>query len=797
MLINDTKKPTESFGAITGLYGDVLQGWAMDSKNPELRLAVEIYIDHVFVALVRADQGQPLDAPGDGFHGFAVQLRPSWLSDARHVSARIANQGPWLEGTLALPSKGTVSKPAPIATQAWHVGGLKVKGWAWDPDAPTRHVALRVREGERLLLHIIADQLHASLIDRPTADHGFDIDLPWELADGKPHEIHIETDKGMPVTGSPIRFCLHAEGFESMLKRYWPTSHEGKPENAAALSLISQLAKTQDVHFPRSTGFSHYANWHALFQKPQPFKPISGNVLVVLLGEGDKDAEAFSLGSIELQRLPKTQIKVIAPLEKDLFGALLQHVPFSDLVVPLQRGDRLASHALDTLLACFADSTDAAWGYADCDQDAADGARRNPWFKPAWDETLFYGADIVTPGAAFTSRCITQAMSYRQSAGFTNEDSWHWLLAGVVADNAPVIHIPQILYHRRANAPGSPHQTLPDSNRHAALRWLAQLRAPAATVEPVPDYPGLSRVRWPLPEQLPLISLIVPTRDQLKLLRTCIEGLLTDTDYPALEIIIVDNDSCVPETLEYFAHIVNRGVRVLHYPYPFNYAAINNWAAERAQGDIIGLVNNDVEILEPGWLKEMLSQLLRPGVGAVGAKLMWPNGMVQHGGVVVGINGLAAHTGNNLNQKDPGYLGFNHIAREQSVVTTACLLTRKHDYQRLGGMDEVRFPITFNDVDMCMRMRETGKRLVWTPFACLVHAESASRGKEDTPTKAARAGREYMTFIERWTLAGQEDPYYHPCLSADYLAGPYGGLALPPRNTAPRYSRPTEIKSVK
>ena len=164
---------------------------------------------------------------------------------------------------------------------------------------------------------------------------------------------------------------------------------------------------------------------------------------------------------------------------------------------------------------------------------------------------------------------------------------------------------------------------------------------------------------------------------------------------------------------------------------------------------------------------------------------MWPNGMVQHGGVVVGINGLAAHTGNNLNRDDAGYLGFNHLAREQSVVTTACLLIRKTDYLRLGGMDEKRFTVTFNDVDMCMRLRETGKRLVWTPLPTSSTPNPPAAAKKTRP-KAARAGREQMYFIERWSQAGQLDPYYHPCLSADYLAGPYGGLALPPRNTAPR-----------
>ncbi|MDV7209641.1 glycosyltransferase family 2 protein [Azotobacter beijerinckii] len=777
--LSDAPQP---LGAITGLHGDVLQGWALDPDNPDLRLAVEIYLDHAFVALVRADRQQSLEAPGDGFHGFAVQLRPNWLANARHIAARIANQGPWLEGGIALPAPAS-QQAVPIATQVYYQGGLKLKGWAWDPAAPTRHVALQVREGERLLLTGTADQPHPSLVNRPTSDHGFDLDLPWELADGQPHELHIETDRGVPLSGSPIRLCLHPEGLSALLLRHWPRC---EPASDTPLPLLARLTKAHEERFPSSAGFKHYPEWHALFQQPRPFESTPGNVLVLLLGEGSAQDEAASHASLLQQRLPATQIRTIAPAATGLLEALAQHAPDARLVVPLWRGDRLAAHALDTLLARQAESA-AAWVYADCDQDSPEGARSNPWLKPAWDETLFYGADIVSPGSAFAGDTLLRAIAHLQQTGQAAQADWHRLLASVVAiQAAPITHIPQVLYHRHAGAPVSPHQSLPNAQRQAALHWLIQQRAPGASIEPVEGFPALNRVRWPLPAQLPHISLIVPTRDQLELLRACIEGLLEGTDYPALEIIVVDNDSREPATLAYLDDIARRSVRVLRYRHPFNYAAINNWAVEQALGSIVGLINNDIDVLEPGWLKEMLGQLLRPGVGAVGAKLLWSNGMVQHGGVVVGVNGLAAHAGNHLNKDDPGYLGLNQLAREQSAVTAACLLVRKHDYQRLGGLDERRFPVTFNDVDFCLRLGEAGKRLVWTPFARLIHAESASRGKEDTPSKSARAAREQKNFIERWGNLGQGDTYYHPCLSADYLTGPYGGLAMPPRQSTPR-----------
>ena len=282
--------------------------------------------------------------------------------------------------------------------------------------------------------------------------------------------------------------------------------------------------------------------------------------------------------------------------------------------------------------------------------------------------------------------------------------------------------------------------------------------------------------------------MIIPTKDQLALLRACIEGLLSRTDYPELEIIVVDNSSVLPETLNYLAELPSRGVKVITHPYPFNYSEINNTAVRHARGEVIGLVNNDIEILDEGWLKEMVSQLLRPGVGVVGAKLLWPNRMVQHGGVVVGVNGLAAHVGNQLSEHDPGYLATNQLTRQQTAVTAACLLVHASVFQTLGGLDEVRYPVAFNDVDFCMRVRAHGLKIIWCANARLIHAESASRGKDLSPEKRARAQREQKHFTDRWFSKGEQDPFYHPALSHDYLSGPYGGLALPPSMTHVRFN---------
>lgn len=772
-------------GAITGLYGDVLQGWALDTAQPDERLVIEIFLDGACVALVRADQFQPNAEGSDQFHGFGVQLRQSWLDDARHISARIANQKYSLQGDLQLPAAPS-KDPAPIASQVWHTGGLRISGWSWDPQAPQRHVHITIREDSRMLGQIACDTHHQALIYRATSDHGFSFDLPWELADGKLHTLHIENDLGQPLSGSPIKLCCWPEGLESLLKQ-----HDHSPDEQI-LALLIEVAREQSLRLPKSAGFNYYPQWFELFQHAAPEKTrySQDKVGLLFISEGDVALEGISLTSLHAQ--PSTPFQIVKTSAQNLQPALEQLLKAGcDCIVPLIAGDRLGANALDYLTGLLTE--DCAWGYADCDRDGPQGERSLPWLKPVWDIDLFIGADIFTPGAIFSTAIINTALTLLSPADGLQSLNWHYLIAAIALatekSQASVAHLPQVLYHRNHQKPASPEQALPSMDRQQAIAWLSQCLAPGATVRALPTYPALLRAHWPLPATLPRVSLIVPTRDQLGLLRTCIEGLLNDTDYPNLEIIVVDNQSSDPPTLAYLAELPNLGVKVLPYARPFNYSAINNYAAARATGEVIGLINNDIEIIEAGWLKEMLSQLVRPAVGAVGAKLLWPNRMVQHGGVVVGVNGLAAHTGNMLEQRDPGYLGMNQITRRQSAVTAACLLIRKSVFDAINGLDENAFPVAFNDVDLCLRIQQRGLNLIWTPFAQLIHAESASRGKDQTPEKRARALREQQGFIERWSEIGQSDPYYHPALSLDYLGGPYGGLAMPPRGNDERTSR--------
>jgi GT2 family glycosyltransferase len=771
-------------GAIVGLYGDVLQGWALDNRRPEQTLVVEILVDGACVALARADQFYPDPQAGDDFHGFTVQLRQEWLDEARHISARVANTDHSLAGAIDIPATPNKA-PLPVATQVWHSGGLRLGGWAWDPDAPQRHVQVFVRENDRVLAQVSCAEHHQALVYRATSNHGFTLDLPWELADGKPHVLHIENDQGHPLSGSPIHLCCWPEGLEGLLR-----NHEQQSPDKKTLALLSEVAKDHGMRLPKSAGFHHYPQWFEAFQRDVPAAVGSTDVRIglLLIAENENTADDSIAKSLSVQG--SQPFDTAQAQSADVLSAVRALFESGcEAIVPIKAGDHLASFGLDHLGSLLGEG--AAWGYGDCDRDGPQGERSLPWLKPVWDIDLFIGADIVTPGAIFSAAIVNEALALHAVDTPLHSLSWDHLVAGVALAteklNARVVHLPHVVYHRHHQTPASPEQASPSAARQHAIAWLCDALTPGSTVSEVPQFPALLRAQWPLPATLPRVSLIVPTRDQVGLLRTCIEGLLNDTDYPDLEIIVVDNQSSDPETLAYLSELPKRGVQVLPHPFPFNYSTINNRAVEHATGDIIGLINNDIEIIEAGWLKEMLSLLLRAKVGAVGAKLLWPNRMVQHGGVVVGINGLAAHTGNNLEEHDAGYLATNQITRRQSAVTAACLLVRRSDFDEVGGLDEDAFPVAFNDVDFCLRIQATGRNVIWTAFAKLIHAESASRGKDVSPEKRARAQREQQGFIERWSLDGQVDPHYHPGLCHDYLSNPYGGLALPPRRRGQRF----------
>lgn len=380
------------------------------------------------------------------------------------------------------------------------------------------------------------------------------------------------------------------------------------------------------------------------------------------------------------------------------------------------------------------------------------GMRVNPQFKPDWSEELARASGYV--GDTFAVRADIFLRVFRQ-AGF--DCAFQFVLdAAALSGPSAVCHIPAVLCHL------GNHPAAATTWQQALAQHLRRLNV-AADVEPLGAH---LRVRYRLAWPLPKVSIIVPTRDALPFLRRCVESLLNKTTWPDFELLVVDNQSRDPPTLAYLKQLTDDArVRLLHYDQPFNFSAINNYAARQARGEVLCLLNNDTEVRSPDWLEEMVSRLLQPGIGVVGSRLYFGNGQVQHAGDVLGPGGCAVHLHGVLAADDPGYMHRAVLPQDLSAVTAACLVTRRDLYLRLGGLDSANLPVAFNDVDYCLRVREAGWRVVYTPYAELYHHESVSRGRDDDPQKQARAKREADYMRSRWQQVIERDPFYNPNLN--------------------------------
>ncbi len=361
--------------------------------------------------------------------------------------------------------------------------------------------------------------------------------------------------------------------------------------------------------------------------------------------------------------------------------------------------------------------------FGDQDDIDAEGQRSHPYFRPGWSPELFREWDYIG-SLVFIRRSLTPP-----AGGLTREDVRR--LAASVAEDR-VRHIPAILCHRRQDAPS------------AMARPMARL---------------LARPSGP-----PLVSVIVPTRDRAALLRVCMEGVLHRTDYPRLEVIIADNGSTEADAMGLLAELArDPRVRVARFEGPFNYSALNNQAVRLARGEILLFLNNDIEMIGDQWLYEMVSQAVRPVIGAVGARLLYRDGRVQHAGIALGVGGgVAGHLHLKAAGDSDGYFGDLRHARDVSAVTAACMALRRSVFDAVGGFDADHLAVAFNDVDLCLKIRASGLRIVWTPRAELYHLESASRGSDTRPEVIARFRREIATMQERWRDELMNDPYFGP-----------------------------------
>lgn len=441
-----------------------------------------------------------------------------------------------------------------------------------------------------------------------------------------------------------------------------------------------------------------------------------------------------------------------------------------DYVALLDHDDVLAEDALCHVALALADHPDAAVVYSDEDKIDAEGRRFEPHFKCDWNPDLFLSQNYVSHLGVYRRDLLDRLGGFRLGVeGSQDQDLLLRCLPHVRAEQ--IVHVPRVLYHWRAVA-GSTAMTAGEK-RYTTEAGIKALRdhfaehGPKGVVVEAAAVPNTYRVRWPLPKPAPLVSLLIPTRDQKAVTEVAVRSILDRTAYANFEIIILDNGSVEPETLAFFDAIQRQDgrVRVVRDERPFNYSALNNLGVRHARGSLIGLVNNDVEVIGPDWLGEMASQACRPEIGCVGAKLYYGDDTLQHGGVILGIGGVANHVHKHAPATSPGYFARLLVTQNYSAVTGACLLVRREVYEAVGGLDEANLAVAFNDVDFCLKVRQAGYRNLWTPYAELYHHESVSRGAEDTPEKQARFEREIAFMQEKWGDALRADPCYNPNLS--------------------------------
>ncbi|MDO8539356.1 MAG: glycosyltransferase [Opitutaceae bacterium] len=537
------------------------------------------------------------------------------------------------------------------------------------------------------------------------------------------------------------------------------------------------------------------------------------------------------------------------PRIKVVFGETNRHISAAsnsalalahgEFIGLLDHDDEIRPHAL----ACVALELDAHPNadliYSDEDKIDENGHRYDHYFKPDWNPDLFLVQNYISHLGVYRTLLVREVGGFR--IGYEGSQDWD-LAMRVIERTAPdrIRHIPKILYHWRS-VPGSTAMVIGAKNyaTRAAEKVITEhLDRVGVTATITPTKGSYWRVHYPLPDPPPRVTLVIPTRNRLNVLKPCIESLRTKTTYPNFEILIVDNDSDDAATIEYLRELQNEvsqeatvaagegskekgagtipdhstmafataaatasadtglapspspllpspadrvSVRVVRYEGEFNFSAVNNFGVSQTDAPVVGLLNNDLEVIHGDWLDEMVSHALRPEIGCVGAKLYYPDDRIQHAGVILGIGGVAAHAWQTHPRGAAGQAHRNLLQQNLSAVTAACLVIRREVYQQVGGLDE-NLKVAFNDVDFCLSVRAAGYRNFWTPYAELYHHESASRGAEDTLEKRDRFRSEVEYITAKWGDVLQNDPAYNPNLTLtinDFT------LATPPRPWPP------------
>lgn len=550
---------------------------------------------------------------------------------------------------------------------------------------------------------------------------------------------------------------------------------EGFGVLASALSYLSRVARRDSIALPRGTAKAEdserpYETWIRVFdERPESDRARHEERLALLARRPLISilAELPSLDPLALDRLAASARDQVYPNWELGVAALVQQheevrsalssrgidpaklrmtearpgtaenlnrvlaVSTGEYVLPLSQRALMRPHALLDLALTAQGRPSAEIIYCDEDRIGEDGNRDGWAFRPAWSPHLLNARDYPGPHVLMRRETVRALDGWSVSHSEPHHDLARRLTARVRPET--IVHLAKLLFHRP-----------PDD--HAVEQTIAKPAMAKAS----------SRV-----------SLIIPTRDNAKMLSACIDSIQKRTRYQNYEILIVDNGSTERSTLALLDRLrADPSIRVLPQPVPFNFSVLNNAAVRESVGDVVGFINDDIEALSEDWLEQMLLLAEQDQVGCVGAKLLYPDRRIQHGGIVLGLYGLAGHAHRFAKHDAAGYLGRLQSIQNVSAVTAACLLVRRRVFDEVGGLDE-GLAVAFNDVDFCLKVRAAGYLNVWTPHAQLIHHESVSRGRDLSPAKSKRFAAEYATMQQRWGMELLNDPYYSPHLTYD------------------------------
>ncbi|MCW2274650.1 glycosyltransferase involved in cell wall biosynthesis [Rhodoblastus acidophilus] len=801
---------------------EFIVGWAFDSDTPDKPLRVAIDVDGEVRWRGEANtHRRDLEEAGvgGGGHGFAIATEALGALPEGEFSIGVRVEG---EGLLPGAPRILPAAPAaplvPLAPTATNVIGCLddisnsvIRGWAFDRGRPKIPVSVDLFIDGGFVARADADQFRPDLFEVGFGDGkcAFYFATPLNLLDGRPHRVQVlPSNLDSDLDGSPQDKSL--QGAAPM--------HDVAHLQSKLSAMLEQVRRTMspfkgEASHLEAVGRSadYYRQWCDAHVAMTPerrhdiLKSIVGlprlpliSILMPVYNTEPRMLRA-AIESVRTQLYPHWELCIaddcstnedtrlvlneyarldvrIVVIKRERNGHISEasnsalRQATGEYVALMDHDDELTEDAL-FYMAKAINETGAELLYSDEDKIDTGKVVFDPHFKPAFNYTLLLSYNYICHFVVVKRDLAVKIGGFRTETNGAQDHDFLLRLCEHL-DRDKIVHVPHILYHWRAHQASTSLGTdvksyVVDAAKRALSDHLKATGFPDATVHAENGY---YRIAWPLPAKLPRVSVVIPTRDCADILSICLVSLLNRTDYDNLEIIIIDNGSVEEATAALFKEAsADSRVRVIRYDREFNYSAICNFGVELATGELLLMMNNDIEVRagNEDWLREMVGQVLRPDIGAVGAKLLYPNGKVQHGGVIVGLGGVAGHSHKYANEDDSGYFNRLRVAQELTACTAACLLIRREAFDSVGGFDGISLPIAFNDVDLCLRMREAGWGIVYAPHATLVHHESYSRGAENTPAKILRAQREVAYMKSRWGDALTQDPAYSPSLTLD------------------------------